>query len=106
MDDHSLGAACSHLISAVGVEAAQFAPQTSYVAAVRTPREVISLRFSKRLEALRREALARRQADGGVLTPAHRALLQAKLDRLQASYRHAVRNIDPMSVNADGSSRS
>lgn len=37
-----------------------------------------------RVLALRREALDLQQRDGGTLTPEHRAMLQAKLDRINA----------------------
>ena len=94
------------MTSAAGAASAQYFPQPAYVPPLRMPRDVIRLRFANRIEALRQEALAQRHADGGVLTPSHRAALQSKLDQIHASYRRAVNHNDPMSVNADGSPRS
>ena len=44
-------------------------------------------RLQAALRDLRRQALALRGADGGTLTPEHRALIQRRLDAAQAAYR-------------------
>jgi len=45
-------------------------------------------RLRARLRELRAQGLAMRAADGGTLTPEHRAFIQARLDSAQAAYRH------------------
>ena len=65
----------------------------------------IKFRYSAQLKSLRDEGLATRRADGGTLTPAHRAELQARLDRIQASYRHAIQQADPWAVDSLGMRR-
>ena len=62
----------------------------------------ITLLHTAELEALRKDGLALQAADGGTLTPAHRAQLQARLDRLQDSYRRLIRRSDPWSVDSLG----
>ncbi len=74
---------------------------TSYGAA----RAAANLRFTKDLEALRRDGLAQQAIDGGTLTPEHRAELQARLDRINAAYESRARRRDGLSLNADGSRR-
>jgi hypothetical protein len=48
----------------------------------------------KRLLALHDEGVRQRQLDGGVLTDAHRAELQTKLDQIQGRYREILRRAD------------
>ena len=84
-------------------------PRPSEVAASPGPKYVYSpfttVRISsfepqylKDLNALRDEGLALQQADGGTLTPAHRAQLQDKLDGLRASYRSRIARSDPWAI--------
>jgi hypothetical protein len=68
-------------------------------------REAANLRFTRELEELRKDGLALQVRDGGVLTPDHRAELQARLDRINASYPDRNRGSDGLDVNADGSRR-
>ena len=67
--------------------------------------EAANVRFTRDMEALRKDALAQQALDGGVLTPEHRAQLQARLDQINAAYRNSFGRSDAMSVNADGSRR-
>ena len=62
----------------------------------------INLQHSAELEALRVDGLAIQRADGGTLTPAHRAELQARLDKIQASYRRLIYRSDPWAVDSMG----
>lgn len=62
----------------------------------------ITLMHSAELEALRKDGLALQASDGGTLSPAHRAQLQARLDRLNESYRRLIRRSDPWSVDSLG----
>jgi len=50
----------------------------------RTPSTPAMNKKKIQLIALRREALELREKDGGTLTPEHYAMLQAKLDRINA----------------------
>ncbi len=71
----------------------------------RLSREAVNVQYQGDLRRFRNEALALRRADGGTLSTAHRAMLQAKLDRLNALYRERLRHTDPLRINADGSLR-
>jgi hypothetical protein len=85
----------------VGVEA-----QPSYrgtTGQVAPSRDALNLDYEKRAKALQRELTTLKQADRGVLTEAHLALIQTKLEDLLSSYESDLHRIDPMSVNADGS---
>ena len=62
----------------------------------------INLMHSAELEALRKDGLALQAADGGTLSPAHRARLQARLDKLNDSYRRLINRSDPWSVDSLG----
>ncbi|MCJ8158016.1 hypothetical protein [Sphingomonas sp. LaA6.9] len=95
------------MISTAGTGLAQerLLSSPAYVAPIRTPREIANRQFAARMEALRQEAVRQQQADGGTLTPEHRAQLQAKLDRLHETHRRLVARNDALSVNADGSRR-
>ena len=66
-------------------------------------RHALDLSYEKRATALQHEFAALKQADRGLLTPTHLALLQGKLQDLLASYQRDVDRIDPMYLNADGS---
>lgn len=85
--------------------AAQDHPTPNYEAPIKTPLHMVDLEFARRLEALRQEGLERQRFEGGTLSPASRAELQAKLDRELAAYRRKFKRNDPWSVNADGSAR-
>ena len=63
---------------------------------------VIVLRHSAQLKALREEGLALRRADGGTLNDVHRAALQARLDKLQASYRRQIELYDAWALDSLG----
>jgi ABC-type oligopeptide transport system substrate-binding subunit len=67
--------------------------------------EAANVRFTSDIEALRKEGLAQQGLDGGTLTPAHRAELQARLDQINAAYRVRIGRSDSLDVNADGSRR-
>ena len=67
--------------------------------------EAANVRFTRDMEALRKDALAQQALDGGVLTPAHRVQLQARLDQINAAYRDHFGRSDALRVNADGSRR-
>ncbi len=58
--------------------------------------------YAYRLKTLRTEALRRQAADGGTLSPASQAYLQAKLDRINATRVRDARNNDLSSVDASG----
>jgi len=68
-------------------------------------REAANVRFMRDMETLRKDGLAQQAQDGGTLTPEHRAELQARLDRINATYRDRTRRSDGLSLNADGSRR-
>ena len=67
--------------------------------------EQIKFRHSAQLKALHDEGLAAQRADRGILTPTHHAELQARLDRIQESYRHAIEQADPWAVDSLGMRR-
>lgn len=50
----------------------------------------INAGYTAELKALHEDGLAIRQADGGTLSPSHRAELQTRLDRINASYRRII----------------
>lgn len=81
---------------------AQYKPIDGHV---RISREAVTIQHLGDLRAFRNKALALQRADGGTLSAAHHAILQAKLDRLNAIYRERLRYTDPLSINADGSLR-
>ena len=56
---------------------------------------LINLQLEEQLKVLRKEGLALQRADGGILTPAHRIQLQAKLDNLWEYYRNKAARADP-----------
>ena len=66
-------------------------------------REAMDLDYESKAKALRAEMQALQEFHGGELTAQHRAYLQEKLEALRSAYRRDVREVDPMSVNADGS---
>ena len=61
---------------------------------VHMTRQEVDLQYEGQLDSFRRKALAMRQADGGTLSPAHLAVLQAKLDRLNRSYQTELQAIN------------
>ena len=63
--------------AAPGLAQERLLSSPAYVAPIRTPREIANRQFAARMEALRQEAVRQQQADGGNLTPEHRAELQA-----------------------------
>lgn len=82
------------------------APSAPYILfPARDAIEQINFRYSRQLKALHDEGLAIRRTDGGSLTPAHHAELQAKLDSIQASYRRAIERVDPLAVDSHGMRR-
>ena len=85
--------------------ASQDHPTPNYEAPLKTPLHMVDLEFAKRMEALRQEGLELQRSEGGTLSSASRARLQAKLDRELAAYRRKFKRNDPWSVNADGSAR-
>ena len=74
-------------------------PNAPYIAPL-TPKTIVGLTLqnSAKLRAFHDEGLAIQRADGGTLTPEHRAALQAKLDRLVAEYRRSLHRADPWAV--------
>ncbi|MFL0413723.1 hypothetical protein [uncultured Sphingomonas sp.] len=56
--------------------------------------------YFHRLNSLRAEALDRQAHDGGTLSPASRAYLQVKLDKINATRERDARRNDLMSVDA------
>jgi hypothetical protein len=62
----------------------------------------INLQHSRQLEAFRAEGLSLQRSDGGTLTSAHRAKLQAELDQIEAGYRRNLHRYDAWSVNSMG----
>jgi hypothetical protein len=61
--------------------------------------------YFHRLNSLRAEALHRQAHDGGTLSPASHAYLQAKLDKINATRERDARRNDLMSVDAFGAKR-
>lgn len=61
--------------------------------------------YFHRLKNLREEALRRQAADGGTLTPASSAYLQAKLDKINATRVRDARRNDLLSIDAFGVDR-
>ena len=98
------------LLAAVALIAPQMAfaqgiygsPNT-YQPPLLVPRSILQRQLLGQLAEVRKDALAQRATDGGTLTDQHRAALQARIDRLYASYRKKLRDNDPLSVGADGS---
>lgn len=81
-------------------------PNAPYIAM--SPRDLMeqfALQRSQRLRALHDEGVALRAADGGTLTPLHRAELQGQLDEIEATYRHETQRVDPWSINSLGARR-
>jgi len=78
-----------------------FAPN----AANKPTAEQIRYNYRNKLVALREEAIAIRDQDGGTLTDAHRAELQDRLDRIHADLRQEISDGDVFSVSADGRRR-
>jgi len=67
--------------------------------------EQIRLTHWAELQALHDDGLAIQRADGGTLSPAHHAELQARLDRIQESYREKLYRADPFAVDSYGMRR-
>jgi hypothetical protein len=64
--------------------------------------EQIRLIHMAELKGLHDDGLAIQRADGGTLSPAHHDELQARLDRIQESYRSQLYRADPFSVDSYG----
>ena len=71
-------------------------------AAVRSSPYELDVQYRRTLNSLRDEGLKQRNLDGGTLTPDHLAGLQRKLDRINDLHRRALRNENPLSVDANG----
>lgn len=67
-------------------------------------RDALNLDYENRAKALQQEMMVLKQTDGGMLTSAHLTLIQNKLQALLSSYHRDLARLDPLSVNADGSS--
>ncbi|WOF44829.1 hypothetical protein KNJ79_08060 [Sphingopyxis indica] len=76
-----------------------------YMAPKKANAEQINQTYRNKLQALRGEVIETQARDGGMLTEAHRAELQDKLDRIHAGFRREVRDVDVFSVSADGRRR-
>jgi hypothetical protein len=64
--------------------------------------EQINLQHLAQLRRLHEDGLAIQRGDGGSLTAAHHAELQARLDRVQETYRRNIERVDPWAVKSDG----
>jgi hypothetical protein len=71
-----------------------------YIPPPRRQTSQIAAEHRARLRELRAHALEQRAQDGGVLTGAHYAQIQDKLDAINADYRRQLRNNDIFSVDA------
>jgi hypothetical protein len=78
------------------------ATANNYNAPQLTPRAVANKRYLDRMSAIRTDALAQRDADGGALTAEHRDAIQARIDKVEGAYRRELRRNDPRSVDANG----
>lgn len=68
---------------------------------IRSPCAVATV-FQQEALKLRAEAQAQAAADGGALSPEHRAAVRAEMDDLIGRYRRQMRNSNPFSVNGTG----
>ena len=66
-------------------------------------KDALYMEYESKARALQNQMIELQTADGGRLTAAHQAHLQAKAEALLADYRQDLAKVDPMSVNADGS---
>src|SRR5579872_4919690 len=82
--------------------AAQYKPLDGHM---RVSRQAVNAEYLGDVRALGRDALALQQSDGGKLSAVHLSRLQAKLDRLNATYQERLKYTDPLRINADGSMR-
>ena len=78
-------------------------PTTGSHGNMQPPREAVDLDYESKARALRAEMRALQESHGGELSAQHRVYLHQKLEALLTAYRREVREVDPMSVNADGS---
>lgn len=65
----------------------------------------IAFTHRQELLALRTVALRQQQRDGGTLSADSRALIQTRLDAINARYVRALRNNNPLSLDSNGQSR-
>lgn len=86
--------------AAAYAQAQDFLPNAPYMGHV-IPRNatLADRQFLDQLKTFREEGLALRRADGGTLTPEHRAQLQARLDRLNAERCRNVTKHDPWAID-------
>lgn len=66
------------------------------------PMALINKRYLDRMTVIRQDALDLRAKDGGTLTEEHRAEIQVRIDKVEASYRRELRRNNPSSVDANG----
>jgi len=64
---------------------------------------VVSLDYERDAINLRTEMRALQEADGGQLTPQHRAYVKKKVEALLNAYRRDAERPGPTAINADGS---
>jgi len=89
-------------VMTTGSSAYALPSQPPFMAPKKANAEQINYTYRQKLEALRGEVISTQARDGGVLTDAHRAALQDRLDRIHADLRRQVRDVDMYSVSADG----
>ncbi|RYD83728.1 MAG: hypothetical protein EOP61_41075 [Sphingomonadales bacterium] len=80
-----------------------YVPPDSYQRPELRPISLLNKHYLDRMTAIRQDAVALRASDGGTLTDEHRAMIQARNDKVEAGYRRELRRNNPMSVGADGS---
>jgi hypothetical protein len=68
------------------------------------PREAIDRQYIADLQSLRQKALALKQQQGGELSPASFAEFQTRLDKINTFYRRRLRDVEILSVDANGNS--
>lgn len=61
-------------------------PATRGTIGTPTAHQIAYQQLVGRLKTLRKQGLALQEEDGGTLTPEHRALIQRRLDAIQAAY--------------------
>jgi hypothetical protein len=96
----SLGLAAAMSVASTGALAGPV--RSTPGGAVRALPIQIEAGYRQSLRSLHKAALKQRALDGGELTPVHLAEFQARLDRVNDSYRRALNNNNPLSVDSNG----